>query len=366
MPHITKQKKGYAIRGYINIDGVKQQRRLSGFNTPKEAELAWGKFLSAQHTTNDDMLLSEYFKIFERDYVELNVSGSTARRYKELLFNHTSPALGHIKLCEIKPAHIQTYYTKKIREGLSPTTVLHNHRVLHLAFKYAVAWQYMLTNPLDGVKAPRKAKHEIKVLQDDQIKILLESVKDEAAYIPIYIAVTTGMRLGEILGLQMNDVSLKDKIFYISHGYRRENGQMLLKTTKTHRSRRPVPMLPGTETIIKQYYDTRTEYKQDFREQYKLSNHFCIWPNGDPIQPDYVSKLFKRYIRKLKFDTDITFHNLRHTHATWLLKQGVHPKVVQERLGHASINTTLDLYSQFIPNLQKDVLSLINMDLFTE
>ncbi|MCX8130903.1 MAG: site-specific integrase [Clostridia bacterium] len=363
MAYITKHAKGYAIRFYATIDGVKDQIRLSGFKSEKEAEAAMWKYINQDHAKNENVTLEDYIKTFYRDYVENNVSASTARRYKELLFLHTIPELGAIKLCDLKPARIQKYYTDQMKE-YSPTTVLHNHRVLHLAFKYAVAWQYMTSNPCEAVKAPRKAKHEIKVLTDDQVEELLKRVKNEAAYIPIYIAITTGMRLGEILGLQVNDVDIKESTFYIQHGYKRENGAMVLKSTKTHRSRRPVSMLPGTKEIIKAYRDEAEAIREEFKEIKIISNHFCIWPDGSPILPDYVGRVFKRHARSMRLDEDITFHNLRHTHATWLLKQGVHPKVVQERLGHASINTTLDLYSQFIPNLQRDIISGLNTDIF--
>jgi integrase len=311
---------------------------------------------------DDKITVSEFFVKWYEDYVADNLAYSTKRRYYELLKIHATPYLGEIKLSQIKPTNIQSFYTDRLKIGLSPTTVLHMHRLLHLVFKSAVMWQYIQYNPVDSVKAPRQEYHEIEILSDNELQALLDTIKNEAAFIPIYIASTTGMRLGEVCGLQNSDVDFGNNIFYVRKSFKRDaEGKMKLKVTKTHRSKRPIPMLPGTDIVLKKY--------AQFKETFKLINeekstHFCIWPDGSPILPDYVTKVFKRYIRKLEYSEGLTFHCLRHTHASWLLKQGVNPKVIAERLGHTSVNILLNRYSHLIKDTQKDVISTLDSGIF--
>ncbi len=202
-------------------------------------------------------------------------------------------------------------------------------------------------------------------MHNDELQKLLNSVEGKSVFTPIYIASTTGMRLGEVCGLQNEDVDIKKKIFYIRHTYKRISGEMVLKNTKTLRSKRPVPMLPGTDVILKEYISKKEQYSEELGSDYTFSSFFCTWEDGRPMQPDYVTSTFKKYIRRLKFSEGITFHSLRHTHASWLLREKIHPKIVSERLGHTSVNLTLNIYSHLIPDLQKDVLSGLDTSLFT-
>ncbi|MCX7708955.1 MAG: site-specific integrase, partial [Clostridia bacterium] len=299
-------------------------------------------------------------------YAMHNVAPTTRRRYAEFLRIHVIPTLGNIKLKELKPAQIQRFYTDRINYGLSTTTVLHIHRVLHLALKYAIQWQYIQYNPVDACKPPRLNKKDLEVLSDSQLQLLFDTVKEEAVFIPIFIAATTGMRLGEVCGLQNEDVDIQNKIFTIRKSFKRISGEMKLNSTKTHRSKRPVPMLPGTEKVLLEYIRKKKSYKVQFLSSYKDSEHFCVWQDGSPILPDYVTKVFKKYSRRLGFSESISFHSLRHTHASWLLRQGVNPKVVSERLGHTSVNITLNTYSHLMPNTQKDIINSLNTEIFTQ
>lgn len=388
--YIIKRKDGLGIRFYAEKEtGEKEQVYLyeKGW-TKDDAEAAMVEYKKKSmggYTADPNITVSEYLDKWFDDYAKHNLEHTTQVRYAELIRLHIAPALGHIQLSKLKPAQIQSFYTsvtkskktikKKVDgvikrvetdETFSPTTVLHIHRVFHLALRYAVQWQYIMNNPVESCKPPRQKKELITVLSDKQVEQLLQEVKDEAAYIVIYIAVTTGMRLGEICGLQNEDVDAKGKMYTVRYGYKRVAGEMTLKSTKTHRSKRPIPMLPGTDKIIQNYIDDKENQKVVCIKTYAQSAHFCVWKDGTPILPDYATKCFKRYARKLGFDESITFHTLRHTHATWLLRQGVHPKVVSERLGHASVNITLNTYSHLIPDMQKDIINGLDTKMFAE
>lgn len=391
MAQIFKRKNGYSIRFYLpkdEITGKRERVYLEDFKTEKDAEMAMMEYLvnhKKGYVVNKDISLSEYLERWFRDYAEFSVGARTKRRYAEFINLHIIPALGKLKLCDLKPGYIQAFYTnlmkdtiididakdncesnvKKTVKGLSSTTVLHIHRMLHLALKYAVTWQYISFNPCDSVKAPRKSKHEIEFLDDEQIETFLNSVKGEDTFIAQYIATTTGMRLGEVCGLQIGDVNIKDKTFTVTNGFQRVEGAMELGSTKTKSSKRIAPMLPGTEKVIEGYIKQREQWKRENSSIYHESYFFCIHPDGSPLLPDNVSKVFKKYARKLGFP-DATFHSLRHSHASWLLRNNVHPKVVSERLGHASVNITLDIYSHLIPNLQEQIIKGLDSKIFLD
>lgn len=156
----------------------------------------------------------------------------------------------------------------------------------------------------------------------------------------------------------------KNKKYIVQHTLKRVNGKLVLKTTKTAGNRRPVPFLPGTLEELKRYIKIRSTNALKYGGKYKDSGFFLQREHGQPMQPDDVSKAFKKLVRELGMSEDITFHSLRHYHASWLLRQGVHPKVVSERLGHSSIRITLDTYSHLLPNMQEDIISGLDTNLF--
>lgn len=266
---------------------------------------------------------------------------------------------------KIKPAEIQAFYTKLTKKGLSTTTVLKIHRFLHLAFKYAILWGYIRYNPADGVKAPAQAKHEMIIPTDEQMQTILEKAKtDMSIYMPIYIASTTGMRLGEILGLQKSSVDLESQKYTVNSSLNRIDGKLVLKQTKTKGSRRPVPFLPRTDQVLKKYNTFKTERQLKAKKYNEKSNYLLVNKFGEPLAPENTSKWFKKIIRELGLPEELHFHSLRHYHASWLLRQGVHPKVVQERLGHSSIKITLDTYSHLIPDMQAEIMAALDSKIF--
>jgi integrase len=235
--------------------------------------------------------------------------------------------------------------------------------MLHKAFEYACKQGYLNKNPSQYADPPRAIKKEIILPTDDEIKMIYDATENTIYFLPIYIASVTGMRLSEICGLQNSDIDLQKEKFFVRHTLKRIKGKMEISTTKTHGSQRNIPFLDGTRSVLEDHIKSKRQLKMQFRSIWIDNNSFCNNNDGSPIQPDSLSKAFRMICKKLNI-SGITFHSIRHYHATWLLRQRVNPKVVSERLGHAKIQITLDTYTHLIPGIQEDAIANLNTDLF--
>ena len=367
MAQFVSKANGVGVRFYVENNGKKERIYLyeKGW-TQEDAEEGMVEYRQKMGFIEDKEITVEGFlNKFYNDYVEHCVERSTAKRYDEFIALHIVPELGNIKLHKIRPIELQNLYTKMVGNGLSTTTALKVHRFMHLALRYAIMWGYMRYNPCDGVKAPSLAKTEIVIPTDEEMQLILQKAEGNMSiYMPVFIASTTGMRLGEILGLHDTTVDIKDKVYHVKFSLNYLDGGFILKQPKTKGSRRPVTFLPGSDEMLKKYIKLRNERQLKAKKYNEKPTYFLANKYGFPLNPSNVSKLFKEIIRELGLDERLSFHSLRHYHASWLLLQGVHPKVVQERLGHSSIVITLNTYSHLIPNMQGDVISSLSGDMF--
>lgn len=182
-------------------------------------------------------------------------------------------------------------------------------------------------------------------------------------YLPVMLAITTGMRRGAIAAIQWDNVDLKKKMLYVQYSLQRIDGELKPMDTKTNKSRRSVALMDITIEALKEERKNQLERKLAYGEKYQDLNYVCCWDDGRPLDPDFISKKFNKIVKKLDMP-QIRFHDLRHTHATMLLKQGTNPKIVQERLGHATISTTMDIYSHALPEMQKEATEKLEKSLF--
>jgi len=367
MAQFVPKANGIGVRFYVERNGKKERIYLyeKGW-TQEDAEEAMVEYRQKMGFVEDKEITVEAFlNKFYDDYVEIEVERSTAKRYDEFIAIHIVPELGNIKLQKLKPVELQNLYTKMIKKGLSTTTALKVHRFMHLALKYAIMGGHLRYNPCDGVKAPPLAKTEIVIPTDDEMKAILKKAEvNMQMYMPVFIASTTGMRLGEIIGLHDTTVDIVSKVYSVKFSLNYLDGAFILKQPKTKGSRRPVPFLPGNDAVLKKYLKFRTERQLAAKKYNDKPVYFLVNKNGGPLNPSNVSRWFKKITRELGLSEEMRFHSLRHYHASWLLRQNIHPKVVQERLGHSSIIITLNTYSHLIPNMQGDVISSLSGDIF--
>ena len=213
-------------------------------------------------------------------------------------------------------------------------------------------WRVLTFNPADAVDPPRPDKHEMKVLDEEQTRALIEASRDTNLYVPILLAVTTGMRLGELLGLHWRDVDLKRAKLAVTQSLQATKNGLEFRQPKTKKSRRSIPLTSTAAEALRQHKKAQLEHRMANADRYEDNDLVFPREYGKPWNPRTFSSSWTR--QRDSMGLDIRFHDLRHTHATLLLRQGVHVKVVSERLGHSTVGITLDTYSHVLPDMQEE------------
>lgn len=218
---------------------------------------------------------------------------------------------------------------------------------------------------MEDIEAPKVDKREIEYWTEDEVQNFMNSLKSKNQAIPILLPLATGMRRGEVLGLRWSKIDFNNKTISVTHQLNKdENGKWELSPQlKTITSYRTIKIDDNTIDILKQHQRQQEKDKMKCGEDYINKDLVCATSIGDYIRPTYLRTVFNRTVNKSNV-IKISFHGLRHTHATLLLKMGIHPKVVQERLGHRSIQTTLDTYSHIIPVIQEIAATSIQKSLY--
>lgn len=342
--------------GGISLENGK--RKVFYGKTRKEVQEKMKTALSEQQKgtliTAPQQTLKKYLEDWLENVSKPHIRISTYVKYKKLINTHILPALGDIPLQKLTPQRVQKLYADKLKQKLSPKMVSCIHGVLHVALENAVKWNLIARNVCDVVSPPRVPKTEKQVLTKRQAHVLLEHVKKHRLEAILVLAVTTGLRRGEMLALRWRDVDFEDgsvqvrrTVDYIPHYGYVEN------EAKTTRGQRKV-MLPSfvmntLQVHRLQQQEMRNKVGSDWVEKDLV---FCGL-NGDYFNPNYLLRMFKKVLIDAGLP-HMRIHDLRHSAATILLIMGVHPKVVQEILGHSTISMTMDTYSHVLPTMQKD------------
>jgi integrase len=214
-------------------------------------------------------------------------------------------------------------------------------------------------NPADAVKPPRPERKEMQALDEDETAKLLVSSRSTRVWIPVLLAVTTGMRRGEILGLRWSDVDLDNGVLCVRQALSKTQAEgIVFREPKTAKSRRTLALLPMTVDALKEHRKLQTKERLRLGPVFEDHGLVCARENGRPWHPESFTSAWRILCR----DTGVTvrFHDLRHTHATQLLRGGIHPKVVSERLGHSTIGLTLDTYSHVLPGMQEEAAAKLD------
>ncbi|HTE21085.1 MAG TPA: site-specific integrase [Armatimonadota bacterium] len=220
------------------------------------------------------------------------------------------------------------------------------------ALQQAVKWQLLLRNPAEGVAPPRPEEKELGVLTVEQTARLLEAAHGTRLHLPIMIAVATGMRRGEVLGLRWQDVDLRNGSLSVRQSLQRTKTGLLFKAPKTQKSRRAVALPRLIAEELRRHEAAQREQRQLLEDGYQEHDLVVAQPGGTPFPPNAFSHAFTDLVAKSGLPR-VSFHGLRHSHATHLLLEGVHVKIVSERLGHFNVHITLDTYSHVVPGMQE-------------
>jgi len=290
-----------------------------------------------------------------------SVRPSTWRRYEASVRLHLLPNIGHLRLTQLGPADLQALYADRLAAGLSAMTVRHIHALLHEALGRAEAWGFASRNVARLVQPPRAARHEMSALRPDQARLLIETAHGDRLEALYVLALTTGMREGELLALRWSDVDLDGASIQVRASLQRTDAGYDFAETKTARSRRQISL---TRTAIDALRRHRAGQAADrLRVGASWEDMNLVFPNetGRPLDP---SNLLRRGFYPLLARAGlprVRFHDLRHTAASLMLGRGVHPKIVSEMLGHSQIAVTLDLYSHVTPTMQREAATALDM-----
>ncbi|HEX2107738.1 MAG TPA: site-specific integrase [Rubrobacteraceae bacterium] len=352
---ITKRKDGSYMARYTVQTAAGRKRKVLYAQSYEEARKKLAEALADRDRgLNYDagsLTLEAYLERWLEDSVRGSVKVTTHASYGSVVRNHVSPALGRTKLAGLTPAHVQRLYRAKLDEGLSPKTVKYIHTTLHRALKQAVRWGLVPRNVAAEVDPPKVLKPEITPLSPAQARALLEAAKGnrlEALYV---LAVTTGMRRGEILGLGWEAVELEAGTVRVRRTLTLAKGGPRLTEPKTKGSRRSIRLTASAVGALERHQECQQAEGIALNGSWADRGLVFCTRRGTPIRRDNLHDKSWKPLLKRSGLPDTRFHDLRHTCATLLLTKGVHPKIVSEMLGHSSIAITLDTYSHVIPGM---------------
>jgi integrase len=304
-------------------------------------------------TRDWELTVGSYLERWLDTAASLSVRRSTLRTYTWIVRRHLVPNLGDIRVTRLSPTDVQTFYATLASTKLGARSREMVHNVLHRALTHAVRCRLLTENPTDGVRRPRPLRRTIAVLDPQQIKLLLAVSRADRLHALYALAVTTGLRQGELLALQWSDVDLARRRLAISHNLVEIDGVHYREQPKTRHSVRPIDLPRLAVTALREH-----------RDRMRAEGHhspwvFCDRLGGPLRKSNFTRRSFKPLLRAAGLP-NIRFHDLRHAAASLLLKLGVHPKVVQERLGHSRVSLTLDTYSHLMPSIQRSAATKLD------
>jgi integrase len=281
---------------------------------------------------------------------------TTYTQYRSMIHKHLAPNLGNVFLHKLTVQQLQAFYARKLQEGLKPNSISVIHAVLHKALENAVKWNLISRNVASLVTVPRKNPHEVHALSTDEARKLIQAARDSRIEALLIIAITTGVRRGELLGLRWDDVDLERGVLHIRRTMSRVAGFGFIENDpKTKASRRRVTLPNVALEALKSHRIKQDQVKLEAGTSWIEKGLVFTNMTGNFLDPGHLLTLFYRVLDQAGL-ARMRFHDLRHSAATILLTMGVHPKVVQELLGHSTIAMTMDTYSHVLPSMQKDAM----------
>ncbi|MFR1646775.1 MAG: tyrosine recombinase XerC [Clostridia bacterium] len=353
----------------FDLNGKPMIHRKTVHGTKKDAEVELAKFVTEVQNglviDGKSLKFSEFTEIWKRDYGSKELAPSTYKRYCRMLETRLLPYFGHFYINKIKPTDIMKFYDllekdtqlvrkkgnngSKTKKPLSGKTILEHHRLLRAMLHKAVYWQLIVANPAERVQPPKARKPKRRSYDDEQTKILLENLEllsseDTKYKVAIILTVFTGVRLGELMGLEWQDVDFKNGIISINRSSQYLSDMVVFtKVPKTESSIREIAIPEFIISLLEEYKLWYEEQKSIYGELWTNSDRLFVQADGKPMHPSTISKWFVKYVGQIGLPV-INFHGLRHTNASLLVAQNVDIAVISARLGHAQISTTLDFY----------------------
>ena len=371
--HIRKRAKGsWTIvldYGTDSDTGKRRQHWSTIRGTKKEADKKLSELLHQIDIGNfvkpTKITFGEYLKQWLTDYVHTNVRAATAEGYRIIIERHVIPSLGMIILSQLSSSHIQRYYAGAIADGrrdkkggLSARTVMHHHRLIREVLSHAMKRGLLARNVADAVDPPRPVPKEMKALDTEGVQQLLLGAKGTKYFPLIHLAIFSGMRRSELLGLRWKDMDLIKGTVSISQVLHcLPGGLIVFEQPKTAKSKRLVSLSSDAVLALRAHQETEEANLALADSSLEKDRLVFSQIDGSPFLPNTVTHAFGKISKRVGFD-GIHFHSLRHTHASIMLQQGVSPKTVADRLGHSTVTITLDTYSHVTPGIKEEAANL--------
>jgi len=366
---IVKGKK-YKISFYIGTDtNGKRKYHIETIEAKNKAEAQ--KYLSKKLVEFDTGTLPiDETNMTLKDYLDkwletkkFSLALMTYSSYERNIRLYIDPSIGNYKLVKLTPLIIQDLYNGLTSQGLSARTVRYIHTILNEALDQAVIWQMINRNPCKGLTLPKQVRQEMKVLTQEQVKKLLKACIYNRFGVLFELLVISGMRSSEALALKWEDIDWKNNRITIQRALTRVKNKWEFKEPKTKHGRRTIPLPPEVMKDLREHKINQTKEKLK-AEEYNDYDLVFACSNGNPLEErKIVTRYFKPLLKEAGLP-DIRLYDLRHTCATLLLMAGENPKVVSERLGHANIGITLDIYSHVLPTMQEKATQKLEQMLF--
>ncbi len=365
------RKRGSTWTAYYYLadsDLKRQQRSKGGFRTKAEAQSYLNSVVHTvtigEYTEPTKMTVGEFLEQRWFPVIESTIRPSTFSSYRGQLRLHVIPRIGGIPLQQLRADHLDQLYVQLLKSGrrdskeggLSPKTVQYLHTTIHKALKDAERKRLVNRNVAAAADPPRQRQagsQEMKTWTVEEVRTFLTEMTDHRIGTAYILAVTTGMRRGEILGVRWSDIDFVTRRLSVRQTITLVNYTVTIGTPKTSRGRRSIALDPATVAALQAHRERQMEETASLGAGY--TDHGLVFAkvDGFPLNPDYFSQVFDRTVARLPI-TRIRLHDLRHTHATLGLAAGIPPKVMSDRLGHATVAFTQDVYMHAIPQLERD------------
>ena len=337
----------------------------------RAAELELARLLIEQEQTRflnpEKITVKEFFTRWLEDHVAATVRTSTYESYKWTTDTFITPYLGPLELKTVTPLHIQDMFGRLRRKHkkLSKTTLHYVYSILRAALNRAVKWRLILVNPALAIDPPKKEKYRSRAYTAEQLATLLDAAKDTPLYLPVLLASSCGLRRGECCGLRWDDVDFENRTLRVRNSLSYSGaGKAELQSVKTQQSERAVRLPDKMLELLLSTSAQQAADKLKAGPLYNKLNYVWAFDDGSRHDPSNLTHNFLKLIRSCDLP-EIRFHDLRHTHATMLLREHVPVKTISERLGHSSTTITQDLYSHVLPEMQQEAADAMDRILDT-
>jgi integrase len=329
--------------------GERERRSVTLHGTRKQAEADAAKILaslaSGLHVDPSGETVATFSERWLKDWADANVSNKTFTRYEQLLRRHLCSRVGSVPIQKLRPADLQAIYAAMAKNGLADRTRLHLHRVTSTMLRHATQWGLTARNVATMVDAPRVKARELEILAPEQLKTVLASLHSPELRTIADVALGSGLRRGELLGLRRRDVDLDGAVLRVEQAVEQtKRGGIVMKAPKTRHGRRAVSLAPATVAVLREHLKVQQETRLALGLGRTPADGFVFanW-DGAVRSPAWLTQAWRRAMAAAGLK-GTTFHSLRHTHASTLIANGLDVLTISRRLGHGSAVITLGVY----------------------